>query len=569
MKLKKAVAALSVALVVGGMAMPVWAQQDKFPQKDNPYLRAAQEDEALRTETIVTDYGTLIRYKENPLPKVDQATSKEWQLYGLDLSNSRYSDLDQVNQSNIKSLSLAWVSQQATTGNNLQHSQNSASQCTPTVVNGIMYTSNYPGDIFAVNAETGRSIWTFRVTGNAVQPALEPNEIPGLGGLKAIVYGDGVLYTTAGPAIYAHDPATGNLITSFGNGGRVDAALEYIQRRFPDIVKPEIKGYNYPNAVQYYDGVVYAVAGMTEDGCTGGLITALDAKTGKTLWFFNTIPQDATDPYWDLAGPTWKATELGQTARIGGSAWQTPAIDVEQGLYLICTSNPSPLPDGSRRAGLNLFTNCLMALDLKTGKLKEGWGFDYTGDGKGDGFFQAVHHDIWDFDWAQNPILFDTTVNGQPVKGVASACKNGLLYMFDRTTGKAFPGTSIQEVPVQAWSNRPGEQPWPTQPFQYNTFGGLMNTTPIIATNPSQAQLNAGYQVVPPYTPPLTIRNAAGQERGMMTPSFSGGTTGGAASCSPRTGLLYFHGIDSPSNAGRPSRSYVNALDNTTGSKVC
>jgi outer membrane protein assembly factor BamB len=140
--------------------------------------------------------------------------------------------------------------------------------------------------------------------------------------------------------------------------------------------------------------------------------------------------------------------------------------------------------------------------------------------------------------------------------------------MFDRVTGKALPGTIITEVPVQAWSNRPGEQPWPTQPFQYNTFGGLMNTTPIIATNPSAAQLAAGYQVVPPYTPPLTVRNAAGQERGMMTPSFSGGTTGGAASCSPRTGLLYFHGIDSPSNAGRPSRSFVNAWDMTTGAKV-
>jgi quinoprotein glucose dehydrogenase len=253
------------------------------------------------------------------------------------------------------------------------------------------------------------------------------------------------------------------------------------------------------------------------------LIQAIDAKTGKLLWTFNTIPQDALDTYWDLAGPTWKPNPSGVLQqRIGGGLWQTPALDAEQGLLFATVSNPVPFA-GTQRAGIALFTNCLLAIDLKTGLLKEGWGFDYTGDGKGDGFFQAVHNDIWDYDWAQQPVLYDTTINGQAVKGMATACKNGLLYMFDRTTGKAFPGTSISEVPVQAWSNRPGEQPWPTQPFPYNAYGQVMATVPLVATDIPQSQFDPGWQVVPPFTVPLTIRNAAGQERGMAAPNIGSG----------------------------------------------
>jgi len=109
---KKVIAVLSVAVFVLGLVTPVLAQKDKF-QKENPYLQVELEDQALRTETIQTDYGTLIRYKENAPPKVS-ADSTDWGLYSLDLSNSRYADLDQINTSNVKSLSVAWVSQQAT-----------------------------------------------------------------------------------------------------------------------------------------------------------------------------------------------------------------------------------------------------------------------------------------------------------------------------------------------------------------------------------------------------------------------------------------------------------------------
>jgi glucose dehydrogenase len=476
--------------------------------------------------------------------------------------------MDQINTSNVKGLSVAWVSQQATAGNNLQHGQNTTSQATSTILDGIMYTPNPPGDIFAVDAETGRPIWTFRATGGAIQPALEPNEVF-TGASKGFAFGDGVLYATSGSSIYAHDPATGELITSFGNGGRVDAVLEHLQKRFPDIQKGQSKGYAYPNAPTYYDGVLYASAGRSEQNCTGGLVQAIDGKTGKLLWTFNTIPQDATDPYWDLAGPTWQPNPDGVLQqRLGGGIWQTPAIDPELGLLFITVSNPVPFA-GTQRAGLILFTNCLLALDLKTGRLKEGWGFDYTGDGIGDGFFQAVHNDIWDYDWAQQPVMFDTTINGQTVKGMATACKNGLLYMFDRVTGKALPGMTIQEVPVQAWSNRPGETPWPTQPYQYNAFGQVMNTVPLVATDIPQSRFDEGWQVVPHFYVPNTIVNEQGLNRGMSAPNIgSGGQTGGPAAYSPRTGLAYFAGIDSPNNSGRPGRAFVTAWDVTTGALV-
>jgi glucose dehydrogenase len=230
-------------------------------------------------------------------------------------------------------------------------------------------------------------------------------------------------------------------------------------------------------------------------------------------------------------------------------------------LLYVCVANPAPVSNGTQRRGMNLFTNSVLALDTATGRLKAGWGTDMDGDGVGDGFFQAVHHDLWDFDWAVNPVLFESTIDGKSVKALASAGKYGLLFMLDRTTGKPLPGFSIVELPVTA-STVSGEEAWPTQPFPFNPAGEVMAVVPLIGTDIPQSRIDQGYVIAPPYTPANTYT------RQITAPSNTLGGSVGPASFNPEAGLLYVGGIDAPTNSGRSTRSFITAWNINTGSIV-
>ena len=194
--------------------------------------------------------------------------------------------------------------------------------------------------------------------------------------------------------------------------------------------------------------MIYIGSTRSESHIPGGHVLAVDAKTGKVLWHFNTIPQDEKDQGWEIAGPTWVGGE-----RNGGGIWETPSIDPELGLLYVAVANP--FGDSTKRAGINLFTDSIIALTLDTGTLK--W------------YFQQTHHDVWDYDSGNQPILFDMQVRGQRVKALAEASKNGFLYILNRETGQ--PVHPIKEMPVPTDADRPGEQPWPTQPIPYTAAG--------------------------------------------------------------------------------------------------
>lgn len=264
---------------------------------------------------------------------------------------------------------------------------------------------------------------------------------------------------------------------------------------------------------------------------------AVDAKTGKVLWHFNTVPQDERDQSWELAGPTWVGGE-----RNGGGIWETPSIDPELGLLYVAVGNP--FGDSTKRAGTNLFTDSIIALTLSTGKLV--W------------YYQQTHHDVWDYDSANPPILFDMQVRGQRVRALAEASKNGYLYILNRETGQ--PVHSIKETPVPTQTTRPGEQPWPTQPIPYTALGKPMSPVSPVFPVDIPPDRSATQKLVPVFTPPGPNQ--------IQAPGPGGGANYGPICYSPRTGLLYVNAIDSPVNSGRPARGYFSAFDPSTGELV-
>ena len=236
-----------------------------------------------------------------------------------------------------------------------------------------------------------------------------------------------------------------------------------------------------------------------------------DADTGDIKWVFNTVPQRPQDEGFEIADPTW-----GYGKRAGGGIWTQPAIDAELGMVYINAANPMPPYDGSARVGKNLFTNSTIALDLETGALR--W------------YYQTIHHDLWDWDNITGPTLFDVTdANGDTIKGIAAAGKNCLLYMWHRETGE--PINPMVETPVETRTNVPGEVVYPTQPIPYNARGVQM--TPFCATYLHFDDPELRAKARPMYWPYAT------DEHFLVA---HGGSSFGAPSFSPRTGLLYVTG---------------------------
>lgn len=489
MKLKKVMAFLSVAVVLAVLTISVNAQRDH--QYKNPY----------GPEVTTKAADPLTRY-DNPMPKVDAAASTNWVLHHLDLANTRYSPLDQINKSNVKLLVPSWLFQTGVIAG-------SSFQTTPIVVDGIMYLTDPKGNVYAIDATTGQRLWTYAVD-NLIGGG--ENGITNRG----LAYGDGYVYFAAGPSVFALDAKTGAPVQSFGNQGRADILLNVLKAKYPDVDHPIELGYSFTVAPQYYNGMVIVTTALSELHIPGGLVLAIDGKTGKLIWKFNTVPQGPDDDGWEIAKDTWQGG-----VRNGGGVWETPSIDPALGLIYLSVGNPSPDQDGSARKGINLFTCSYIALDLNTGKLK--W------------YFQQVHHEIWDYDAVSQPTLFDIQVGGRTIKALGTGNKNGLVYIVNRETGA--PINPMIETPVSTETATPGEQPWPTQPIPYTAFGAPME--PVVPLYPLDvpSSYSSKYPLVPFYTP-TKVSGAIHAPRA--------GVEFGGSSFSPQTGLLYIAGLDVP-----------------------
>lgn len=453
-------------------------------------------------------------------------TNSNWELHNLDLAGSRFSPLTQITPANVKSLTPRWLFQYGII-------DGVSNQTTPVVVDGVMFVTDPRGGVYAVDAADGHLLWTFDVTeligGGRREGYIFRN--------RGVCYANGVVYTAAGSYLFALDAKTGKPLPGFGKNGQASVILDVVQQRFPDVKSAITLGYWFTTAPQYYNGVIYIGSTRSESHIPGGHVLAVDANTGKVLWHFNTVPQDEKDQGWEIAGPTWVGGE-----RNGGGIWETPSIDPELGLLYVAVANP--FGDSTKRAGINLFTDSILALSLNDGRLK--W------------YFQQTHHDVWDYDSGNQPVLFDMQVRGQRVRALAEASKNGFLYILDRETGK--PVHEVREVPVPTETSRPGEQPWPTQPIPFSATGKMMNVSPVVPVNIPAEALADGSRVVPMYTPPGPKQIAA--------PGTQGGANYAPISYSSQTGLLYVNAVDSPSGVNRPAHGYFSAWDPKTGDMV-
>jgi alcohol dehydrogenase (cytochrome c) len=440
----------------------------------------------------------IIRYGY-PLPRVDPKTATNWPVHSLNSANRRFSPSRQINPANVRSLAPRWLFQTGVI-------QGFSFENTPVVVDGVMYVTSSQGSVYAIDAATGDRIWTFLIGGKSFDQAN-----------RGVAYGDSYVYVAAGTSLYALDPRTGEPRETFGTKGKADVVAEALKSRFPDLADASLLGYVFSMAPQYYDGKVFVGASVSDRNIPSGMLIAVDARTGRIVWKFNTVPQGPEDEGWEIAGPTWAGG-----ARNGGGLWGTPAIDPELGTVFAAVANPSPERDGSARKGINLFTNSVVALDVRTGKYK--W------------HFQQVHHDLWNRDSASQPILVDVQLGGKTVKVVAEASKNGYLYLLDRETGRPVHG--VQEMPVPTGTDVPGEQPWPTQPIPLKADGKPME--PFVPTTATDLPVEVAGQDVPYMSPPLLNRVT------VWAPGNRGGANYGPCSFSPRTGLIYVSGLDDP-----------------------
>jgi len=358
-------------------------------------------------------------------PDLTKPPRAEWPLVGGDWANTRYSTLSQINPSNVKTLKGAWMAR-LNSGFGPPYSQ----QGTPVVKDGVMYITTGQQDIFALDAKTGAQIWEYRTPSDPKTPDNKAKRGVGLG--DGMVFGVETDIRKPPPESGRMEPVTRLFALDIKTG-----KVLWKHELGEDVPKTFRKYITAPPL--YYKGLVY----MSISGGDGGLrgrITAHNAKTGGEVWRWWAVPEPGQpgSETWD--GDSWKTG--------GGAMWVQPALDPDLGVIYVNTGNPWPDYNGSTRAGANLFTSSIVALDAMSGQYK--W------------HYQAVHHDLWDFDMPTPLILFDQVYNGQTRKALAAHSKQGWVYILDRVTGKPILPIEEKPVPQEERQKTAATQPIPT-----------------------------------------------------------------------------------------------------------
>jgi quinoprotein glucose dehydrogenase len=367
----------------------------------------------------------------------------DWPTYGHDLAGTRYSTLKQINIQNVSKLARAWTYHM-----DPYRRGGRAWEVSPLVIGGVMYLTTSASKVVALDADRGNEIWSYEVAGG--QPATRGLEYwPGDKQLPAQVF----LGTNDGRLI-ALDAKTGKPVPSFGNEGTVNLKAG-VMNGFPD------RPYGLSSPPIIFENVVITGAHVQEAPSLGpaGDTRGWDVRTGKLLWQFHSVPQPGEPGSETWEGDSWKA-------RSGVNVWGFFTVDEKRGIVYMPFGEPTADYAGMDRKGNNLYGTSLVAADALTGKVK--W------------YFQAVHHDVWDYDLAAPPVLLDVTRNGRKTPAVAETSKMGLLFILDRETGKPIFG--VEERPVPTDDVLPGDYVSPTQPFP-------LKPSPLARTSISRDEL--------------------------------------------------------------------------------
>ena len=439
----------------------------------------------------------------------------EWPYVGADQAASKYSPLTDINTLNVNQLEIAWTWEPNELPNREFQTRPGSFEATPLMIDNVIYISTMYTRVVALDANTGQELWAFDPEAYRTGP-----RGAGPGGFKhrgVAVWGQGDemrVFINSRDSLYSVDAATGFLIESFGQDGRViltegfpnDVTRDEFDQTSPPVVFEDlvIVGSRVPDRVQHrFD--------------TPGSVQAFDVNTGERRWVFYTVPQ-SNDAF---GADTWQDGSWRFTGH--ANVWGLMSLDAERGLLYLPTSTPSSDFWGGRRLGANLFAESLVCLNARTGERE--W------------HFQTVHHGLWDYDLTSAPNLVSLNVNGRSIDAVAEVSKQGFTYVFDRVTGE--PVWPIEERPVDTDTDVPREVPYPTQPFptkpppfagQGVTLDDANDLTPEVHRL-AIAELET-YRLGPLFTPP----SARGT---LQRPRVDGGANWGGAAFDPSTGLLY------------------------------
>ncbi len=361
----------------------------------------------------------------------------DWPSVHHDLGGQRYSTLDQITPANVATLRVAWTyhlrpAPEAGVSERLQ-----LSEVTPLVVGTTMFLSTPYGRVVALDATTGAEKWNFVIPGED------------RASLRGVAYWPGtatdpaaIVFGTRGGKLLSISAADGKLSPHFGDDGIVDLKTPAVMTTGTD------KSYILPSPPIVWKNLIITGSGPGEGpgGLNGGVgpagdTRAWDARTGKLVWTFHSVPRRG-----EFGFDTWGGDSARD--RSGVNVWGYMTIDAARGILYMPFGAANNDRVGVDRPGNNLFSSSIVAVRADTGKYL--W------------HFQVVHHDIWDMDTQSPPMLFDVHRDGRTIPAVATVNKNALMYILDRVTGKPLFG--VEERPVPA-SDVPGEQAAPTQPF--------------------------------------------------------------------------------------------------------
>ena len=445
------------------------------------------------------------------------APGDDWPHYGGHLDGTRFAASAIVTPKNVRSLEEAWVFQtgDVANGGDEYFGRTSSFKATPILIDNKLVFSSGFNRVYAIDPATGEQLWRFDPEVNFARRYSEMFTSRGVAGWvdDEAASGDAcasrIFLGTLDARLIAIDAQTGLKCSGFGDRGEVD-----LSKGITNFRRGEYSMTSPPTVV---NGVVVAGSSVGDNGgvrLDSGLVRAFDARSGALRWTFDPIPRNDASPGW----ATWEQDSGHDTG--AANVWGVMAADAQRDLVFLPTTSPSPDFYGGERLGDNAYANSVVALRASTGEFV--WGY------------QLVHHDLWDYDLAAQPLLMDVEVDGKSTPALLQATKMGFIFVLDRRTGE--PLHEVEERPVPA-SNVPGERSAKTQRFPVLKLHAVSSKLPAIWQHSKEhvhrcEKMLAGVRFDGIFTPPSL-------EGTLLYPGNPGGTNWGSMAAHPPRGMAF------------------------------